>query len=78
MEQNVNNKLLKSDSNFKDLHSVCARNRFETLRDEADGNTIYSVYESLSVAIEESSIEILRKITRSPKRPLMIDVILIL
>ena len=78
LEPKVIIKLLKRDSNIKDLYSVCVRNKFETLREEAEENTIRLVCDNLSVAIEESSIQILPKITSCPKRPCMMEAILTL
>ena len=69
LKPKANNKLLKRDNIIKNLYGVCGRNKYETLRDEAEENTIQSVYESLSVAIEESSVQKLPKTTRNPKPP---------
>ena len=60
------------------MYSVCVRKKFDTLRDKAEKNTIQSVYNSLSVTIEEPSIQILPKVSNRPKRPWMTEAILTL
>ena len=76
LKPKVNIKLLKSDSNIKDLYNVAVRNKFEALENEAEESTMQSVYDNLSAAIEEASAEILPKVTRTPNRPWMTEAIL--
>ena len=76
LKPKVNIKLLKSDSNIKDLYNVAVRNKFEALENEAEESTMQSVYDNLSAAIEEASAQILPKVTRTPNRPWMTEAIL--
>ena len=65
LKPKINIKLLKRDSNIKELYSVSVRNKFEIFMDESEDNTTQMVYDSLSTAIEEAGTEILPKVTKA-------------
>ena len=78
MKPKIDTKLLKRDSNIKEIYSVSVWNKFEKVLDESEDNTIQLVYDSLSTAIDEASTDILPKATKEPKHPWMTEAILTL
>ena len=81
LKPKIDTEALKKDSNFKDVYSICVRNRYETLRDEreeAGGDMMEGDFESLKMAIEEANEKLLPKTNRIANKPWITESILIL
>ena len=57
------------------MYSICIWNKYETLRDEAEGGSVVRDLKNLREVIEEANKEILPKTTRDAKRPWMTEAI---
>ena len=77
MKPKINLKVLK-EASVREVYSIYVRNKYDTLRDETESDSIERGFDNLKIAVEEANTEILPKIDRVAKRPWMTDSILML
>ena len=77
IEPKIDIKALKQE-HYRDLYNISVRNKYETLKDQAEGDSVEKSWENFREAIAESNREVLPKTKRIAKQPWMTEPILIL